>query len=182
MPSVQTKIRWIIDITLLNFGTEELEQNSVDPVVLSFKMSQESLENESTACISCIRFVCVLRSTESGQSYIVNTISTSWLLCLFRKWMQYLYHGVSACTGDNHEKVSRFCSIQGKPTRYNYFIPPSSMLTLLNMKYFVLEFASSGKGGKFVDTRNKSHESRKSINFSLYFMTYLNDNIRSSTW
>ena len=50
------------------------------------------------------------------------------------------------------------------------------------MKYFVLEFAISGKGGKFVDTRNKSHESRKSINFSLYFMAYLNDNINSSTW
>ena len=33
--------------------------------------------------------------------------------------------------------------------RYNYFIPSSSVKTFLNMKYFLLKFTISDKGGIF---------------------------------
>ena len=48
--------------------------------------------------------------------------------------------------GDNSRVLAIGLSrVQADKTGYNYFIPPSSVLTLLSMKYFVLKFAISGK-------------------------------------
>ena len=50
---------------------------------------------------------------------------------------------------DNPQALaSEVSPIQVDKPWYHYFIPPSSVQTLLSMKYFVLKFAIPGKGGK----------------------------------
>ena len=50
--------------------------------------------------------------------------------------------------GDNPRALASGLSpVQADEPWYNYFIPLSSMWTLLRMKYFVLKFAITGKCG-----------------------------------
>ena len=46
-------------------------------------------------------------------------------------------------------KLVGYSLVQADKPWYNYFIPPSTVHTLLSMKYFVLNFAIAGKGSIF---------------------------------
>ena len=54
-----------------------------------------------------------------------------------------LYHSLSGCGVDKPQALARVLS----PVQADKLLIPSSVKTLLSMKYFVLKFAISGKGG-----------------------------------
>ena len=58
-------------------------------------------------------------------------------------------HGVLAILSATGLR-SGLSSVQVVKPWYNYFIPPSSQYTLFSMKYFVLKFAISDKGGSSI--------------------------------